>query len=75
MDLVKETTKAGFGRMPPALLMYHGAVVNKLSKRFMMSESAVAFELNRCVGVKLRVTQTRDIVQFITHQGLNLRTF
>ena len=52
MDLVKETTKAGFGRMPAALLMYHGAVVNKLSKRFMMNESAVAFELNKCVGVK-----------------------
>ena len=56
MDLVKETTKAGFGRMPPTLLIYHGAVGNKLSKRFMMNESAVAFELNRCVGVKLRVT-------------------
>ena len=48
-----------------------GVVVNELSRRLMINERVVDFELNRSVGVKLRVTQAKEIVQFITQKGLN----
>ena len=51
-----------------------GAVVMKISKILKMNESAVDFELNRSVGVKLRLSKTSCIIQFTTHKKFNKGT-
>ena len=64
-------TEASFVKVPNQYMNDCGPVVNELMRRLMMNESVVDFTLDREVGVKLRITQTRDILTFITNKGLH----
>ena len=62
-------TEASFVKVPDQYMNDCGPVVNELMRRLMMNESVIDFTLDREVGVKLRITQTTDILTFITNKG------
>ena len=63
-------TSASFVKVPQQHMNDCGPVVNELMRRLMMNESVVDKELNKAIGVRLRITQTRDILAHLTSQGV-----
>ena len=61
---------ASFVKVPQQHMNDCGPVVNELMRRLMMNESIVDKELNKAIGVRIRITQTRDILAHMNCQWL-----